>query len=229
MTNRLPLMLLKQQIINVLYKSHIPSKIEHPQLHNNKDDYTNEDLLNICIYFINGKYYHQENDLENAKTEFNFFLLFVESFVTKLNVSKREDKIKMYHIKRNFKFDLIDWEDKNWLNLLLEYFYVLCLEDKYYIELEIEIKSVQNKNNNLTIKAVDYLTKNNYVRQNLLKTRIKPKYTLEEFGIKLAKKINNRQLEVVSEDKEETIESLRFKDELKDEMHFSKGNTDNKS
>ncbi|EQB61105.1 hypothetical protein NAPIS_ORF01318 [Vairimorpha apis BRL 01] len=135
----------------------------------------------------------------------------------------------MYHIKRNFKFDLIDWEDKNWLNLLLEYFYVLCLEDKYYIELEIEIKSVQNKNNNLTIKAVDYLTKNNYVRQNLLKTRIKPKYTLEEFGIKLAKKINNRQLEVVSEDKEETIESLRFKDELKDEMHFSKGNTDNKS
>ncbi|EQB60884.1 hypothetical protein NAPIS_ORF01546 [Vairimorpha apis BRL 01] len=150
MTNRLPLMLLKQQIINVLYKSHIPSKIEHPQLHNNKDDYTNEDLLNIC-------------------------------------------------------------------------------KDKYYIELEIEIKSVQNKNNNLTIKAVDYLTKNNYVRQNLLKTRIKPKYTLEEFGIKLAKKINNRQLEVVSEDKEETIESLRFKDELKDEMHFSKGNTDNKS
>ncbi|EEQ82308.1 hypothetical protein NCER_101003 [Vairimorpha ceranae BRL01] len=240
---------LKEEIVKVLNNRPINNLFPYITLDCN--DFENldcNDFLLLCISIVNAKFYEQNNKKEESIAEYTNFIFYIDDIFCLDNESKnnkkiarlskiysnvkcnknisRTDKIYMYNIKKSFKFHFIDWEDQEWLLSLLEYFYILSIENIYFLQLELSFQEIKKEHSPVQAKIVK--------RNDLLTNRIKPKYTLEEFGEKLSKKIEERmkiKAPVANETKDEEVDIsvLRKNDELKDQKHNTRGNTDNVS
>ncbi|EOB11526.1 hypothetical protein NBO_1103g0001 [Nosema bombycis CQ1] len=194
------------------------------------------DLPFLTIPFLNGRvfynFYNKEESLD-CFLEFNCLLegLGLISPVLKAACSSRarEDKIKIYNLKRSFTYHFIDWEDREWVIKLLEYFYILSSEEIYFLK---EEKNLPKSSDQKDIKHFEVIKIGNeseyksemvdlnreglvtaphpitslqsnffiehtllnkttvkFNRKDLLKRRINPKYTLEDFGDVIAERL----------------------------------------
>lgn len=261
---------IKEEILKILTKNKTSNlKISHLLLHNTQLHHTDieeldiSDILYLCIPVINGKYHDQLGNKKESIEQYEDFIINIEDLnkwnklseifknMEDTGLISRNDKIYMYNIKKYFRFDYIDWEDREWIYSLIEYLFILCIEDIHILKIEIEMmklsKNVDDEKRNVKnvddVKHVDdvknaenILTVRNIKRNDILVNRIKPKYTLDQFANKLMKQIEKKGKSSVNEDLyekedereiEEDISNMRMKDEINDERHVSKGNTDN--
>ncbi|WUR03742.1 uncharacterized protein VNE69_06063 [Vairimorpha necatrix] len=255
---------IKEEIISVLNNKPPSKYIFFFQYDKYKlNDLDSRDLLDFSIPFLNGKYLETQNRKQESIEEYENYMFYIEDLKDqeKYNIKSRNDKIKMYKIKKSFRFDFIDWDDKEWILSLLEYLYVVSIETVNYLKLEIIFqemrqkeeqedfhRKINNSKKTLTYKNIERIDKidethnstgdktHNYKnierniinRKDMLKNRIQPKYTLDQFAEKLLKNINERpEIEKKEEEREKDLEELRRQDEINDERHNTRGNTEN--
>ncbi|KAK6090254.1 hypothetical protein P3W45_000802 [Vairimorpha bombi] len=260
-------MKIKDEILKVLNNNIILNRI--PQIflpHTDIEELDISDIINLCIPVINGKYYDQLGKKTESIEQYKDYVENIED-LDKWNKLKeiyknmedtglisRNDKIYMYNIKKSFRFDYIDWEDREWIYSLIEYLFILCIEDIHILNIELEmikLKKEESNNKNITKDHKNIIETYNIKRSDILVNRIKPKYTLDQFADKLMKQIANKdeiankdtnKNDIANKDKEENkdkdenkeeieikedLSNIRMKDEINDDRHINKGNTDN--
>lgn len=223
------------------------------------------DLPFLTIPYLNASLMDRGSKKEEAMALFTEYIQLVEKYFTPIRINTREDKIRIYNLKQSFTFDYIDWEDREWLVRLLEYFYIKSLETLRFLKLEphsgssglsssglsssglsssgissrkIEIRKINSINstgiedstNTKDSKDLSRLVYGDvsFRRSDLLRRRINPKYSLEEFGDLLVERLKKQSVaaqEKVVEEEEQTLKELRERDEERDDQE--KGNTKN--
>ncbi|EOB15442.1 hypothetical protein NBO_4g0070 [Nosema bombycis CQ1] len=237
------------------------------------------DLPFLTIPFLNGRVYYNFNNKKESLDCFLEFKSLLEGLglispVLKAACSSRarEDKIKIYNLKRSFTYHFIDWEDREWVIKLLEYFYILSSEEIYFLKEEKNLPKSSDQKEIKHFEVIKIGNKSEYKsemvdlnreglitapqpkpqstaasqpnffiehtlldkttvkfnRKDLLKRRINPKYTLEDFGDVIAERLKKlEEMPKIKPDiKEKTLKEIREKDEEKDEKHVNKGNTE---
>ncbi|KAF9763257.1 hypothetical protein NGRA_1394 [Nosema granulosis] len=245
------------------------------------EDISTIDLPFIAVSYLNASLYDSWNNKQEAIDSYNEYNYLVESLgvVVPFCVSTREDKIKVYSKKKSFSYHFIDWEDRDWLMKLLEYFYILSCESLNFLKHELKLKDEhehehkqehehkhkqEHKQEHEHKHAYPLKTykidnpplyeegvvkeclakhqhvENNFIlpevkfnRKDLLRRRINPKYSLEEFGDVLVERLEilknlEKPLKInLEEENRISLEELRKQDEEKDDRHIQKGNTKN--
>lgn len=184
----------------------------------NIDEFTTNNLLYLTAYFING--YKKENDhlkqFINIVKHFNIVFTEILKIHEKLNETneyERNDKLFLYNYKKEFKNTRIDFEDREYVMKLINYFFILSFEELFMVNYEMEIKKYVKKD----------IQKTADVKRPLLVRRIKPTMSLDDYAdmiMKHVEKTQNMDIIKVTVDPEEE----RKKKEREDNSHFNTGN-----
>lgn len=142
----------------------------------------------------------------------------------------RESKIGMWRKTKEFRHDFIDWEDREWVLALLEYFYVMAVRSIEHLNKEVML--LQRKDHECAAgrEGIECVRVDSRGRiEDVLVRRNTPTMTLEEFADKLMLSMpeslaSPEQQEESSSEKCSREEALR-RDEEKDERRISRGNT----
>jgi hypothetical protein len=165
---------------------------------------------------------------ESPEYKFNSLKVINE---VKSGILNREDKIYMYNRIKEFKIDFIDWGDREYIeNLLRICFYKAVIHyrsiitEQQVLKKAESIEEAQKAPTAFTMMPCGHLNPLKDVRKELLKRRINPTMTLDEYADSLMEKMNRIENE---EKKDKSIEELREEDDKKDIRKNFRGNTKN--
>jgi Mg-chelatase subunit ChlI len=236
------------EIIEVLRRILKGEALERVEIDLNKDAYSrNEDvsefsidaLLCLTIPFIQGAVSGSLTFYEEYCSECEFFKLVPEKFIAVRKRQEmgtrgfeREDKISILKIKQRFLNSPWIWDNREWIIELLLYLYLLSVENVFYRRYEDELKAFrgQNEVEKEVKREIQFFTiDEKRERRELLVSRNNPTMSLEEFAEKETQNMEKREEASETEEDEsadeESLETLRRKDEFRDSGMKGSGNT----
>lgn len=152
----------------------------------------------------------------------------------KNGILNRNDKIFMFNKIKEFQYDFIDWDDKEYLKDLLKvcFYKALLLYRTLQSEELISKKSesydeLSVKPTAFTLMPCGHLNPISKIRKELFKRRINPNMTLDEYADKIMKELREREDNEKPIKKNKDVTEQRKNDDEKDILRNFKGNTKN--
>lgn len=218
--------------------SDIQQPVEQHSPSEGLDEISTADLLNYTIPYIKGVMSDGAGIKEKALEFFDEYcedceyLNIVNKEVIRLckdiYMLSRDAKIVLATKLSRFRFDYIDWDDREWIVDLLEYFYIKAAKNIEYLKREMVLVEGagkdKEKNDGIECIRID----ENGRRSSMLVNRIKPTMTLEEFADKLVSGIEEKKVSSFDEESSSekySREELLKKDEKNDSKSADRGNT----
>ncbi|AFN82505.1 hypothetical protein EROM_020300 [Encephalitozoon romaleae SJ-2008] len=145
----------------------------------------------------------------------------------------RDNKIKLWRKTKEFRYDFIDWEDREWVMKLIEYFYIMSMKNIEHLNREIMLlqnKSDKNPRGNEGMECIRVDSRGRV--ENVLVGRNDPTMTLDEFAEKIMAEMDKDsslppqdETSSTSSDDDPSREKLLKRDDERDEREISRGNT----
>ncbi|KAG5859477.1 hypothetical protein KMI_06g09990 [Encephalitozoon hellem] len=198
------------------------------------------DLLNYTFPYIKGVVNDRAGNRSEGLKFFKeycedceYFGLVGKETMEMCRESGRDSKIKLWRKSREFRHDFIDWEDREWVMKLLEYFYVMSMKNIEHLNREIILlqnKGDRSPSRNEEMECIKVDPQGRI--ENILIRRNNPTMTLDEFAEKIMAGMNQtsstplqEESSGTSDDGEMPREELLKRDRERDEREVSRGNT----
>ncbi|CAD25069.1 hypothetical protein [Encephalitozoon cuniculi GB-M1] len=145
----------------------------------------------------------------------------------------RDNKMRLWRKAKEFKYDFIDWDDREWVMKLLEYFYVLSMRNIEHLSREIMLLRDTDDRKPSGRDGIECIRVDSRGRiENMLVKRNNPTMTLDEFADKIMSSMEKTGAPSAEEDESSSTSSdkhsrseLLKRDEERDEREINRGNT----
>ncbi|ADM11032.1 uncharacterized protein Eint_020310 [Encephalitozoon intestinalis ATCC 50506] len=234
---------IKELIVRVLENRDIEAVGEMQYTEGDGEDLhelSTSDLLNCTSPYIRGVVNDKVgNKYEGLKLfkeyceDCEYLKLVEEETIELCRTSGRDNKIKLWRKIREFRYDFIDWEDREWIMRLLEYFYIMSMKNIEHLNREIMLLQEKKDKESYKKKGIECIKVDSQGRiSDFLARRNSPTMTLDEFAEKIMlgmeKGPSTSSREEEPEDSSSnnlSREELLKRDEERDEKEINRGNT----
>ncbi|KAM0671566.1 hypothetical protein CWI42_020530 [Ordospora colligata] len=194
-----------------------------------------DDILECVISYIHGVSSDRAGRKEDALRLFNeycadceYLKLVCKETIEMCRKKEREGRIRIQNKMREFRFEVIDWEDREWVMKLIEYFYVMGMKNVEHLNAEIELLEKSDECRASNQSGIECVRIDESGRaENMLVRRNKPTMSLDEFADKLMASMKNEVKVIDDTEPEEkyTRNELIMKDNERDWRGSNRGNT----
>lgn len=198
------------------------------------------DMLNYTIPYIKGVVSDKTENKSDALKLFKeycedceYLNLVGEETMALCRGGGRDNKIKLWRKTKEFRYDFIDWEDREWVMKLVEYFYIMSMKNIEHLNREIMLlqsKSDKSPRRNEGMECIRVDSRGKI--ENVLVGGNNPTMTLDEFAEKIMAGIDKDppvppqdETSSASSDDNPSREKLLKRDNERDERETSRGNT----
>ncbi|KAH9412071.1 hypothetical protein HK407_02g02950 [Ordospora pajunii] len=196
-----------------------------------------DDILGCVIPYLHGVASDRAGRKEDALRLFSeycadceYLKLVPEETMEICRKREREGRIRMQSKIRGFRFEVIDWEDREWVMNLIEYFYVVGMKNIEHLNAEIGLAERREECGASNRAGIECVRIDESGRaENMLVRRNKPTMSLDEFADRLMASMKNEVKDADADGTEPsemyTREELIMKDSEREWRGSNRGNT----